>query len=178
MTPRKPLLFALLLSALPWTALRAADDAETKAVEVVTEFGGIVVRDNTAEGKPVREVDLGGPSTDEVLKAVGACKQLQRLNAAHCRDITDAGLRALAGCKQLQWVDLEGCIQVTDAGLKALAACKQLQYLNLRGCFKVTDTGLKELATCQQLKDLNLGKCEAVSDTGLKQLATCHNSRR
>src|SRR5271170_2244333 len=108
MKPYVPLLLSGILLGLPWSSLRAADDAEDKVVAFVKQLGGSVKRDDKAEGKPVRSVDL--PNRTKV---------------------TDAELKELAALKQLQSLRLYGCNNVTDAGLQELAALKQLQSLTL-----------------------------------------------
>src|SRR3982074_157779 len=107
-----PLLLLGLLRGLPWSSLRAADDAEAKAVAFVEKMGGMVERHDKAKGKPVRGVDL----------------------ALCCETVTHAGLKEVAALKQLQKLDLTECFKLTDVGLKELAVLKQLQSLNLRGC--------------------------------------------
>ena len=84
MKPYLPLLLSGFLLGLPWSSLRAADDAEDKAVAFVKKLGGSVKRDDKAEGKPVRGVDLSNRTkvTDAGLKELAALKQLQSLNWA------------------------------------------------------------------------------------------------
>ncbi len=103
MKPYVPLVLSGFLLGLPWSSLRAADDAEDKAVAFVKTLGGKVERDDKAEGKPVRGVDLSNRTM-----------------------VTDAGLKELAALKQLQSLNLRDCNQVTDAGLKELGALQQL----------------------------------------------------
>ena len=82
MKPHVPLVLSGLLLGLPWSSLRAADDAEDKAVAFVEKLGGKVKRDDKAEGKPVRGVDLADRTkvTDAGLKELAALKQLQSLD--------------------------------------------------------------------------------------------------
>jgi len=157
-----PLLLSGFLLGLPWSPLRAADDASTNAVKSLnlgetklppifstkaTALASVTLkRDDKAEGKPVRSVDLGlCDVTDAGLKELAALKQLQSLNLIRCEKVTDAGLKELAALKQLQSLDLRGCDKVTDAGLKELAALKQLQSLKLQGCKLVSNDGVDKL---------------------------------
>ncbi len=75
----------LLLLALSCASVRAADDAEAKAVALVEKLGGKVERTDKVAGKPVRSVDLKRT------------------------EVTDAGLKELAACTQLQYLDFSGC---------------------------------------------------------------------
>ena len=118
MTRRLPFLAGcLVLTAVPLLA----DEAEDKAVEADKELGGMVTRDEKAEGKPVVAVDLRGSLV-----------------------LTDADLKELAPLKELRTLYLGGT-EVTDACLKELAALKGLQELYLFGCREVTAAGVAEL---------------------------------
>jgi len=189
-----PLLLSVCFLGQSWSSLGAADDAEAKAVAFVEKLGGTVIRDDKAEGKPVRDVYLiGAAVTDKELKGLKDIKTLQTLNLMNnavtdkglielkeikglqtlnlsVNKVTDAGLKELTALKQLKWLSLDYCTQVTDAGLKELATVKQLQWLSLLGCTQVTDAGLKELTPLKQLQSLNLNRCDKVTDVGLKEL--------
>jgi len=97
MKPHLLLFLSGFLLGLPWSLAHAADDAEAKAVAFVEKMGGKVERDEKAEGKPVRSVNLMNRTkvTDEGLKKLAALKHLQSLNLTICFKITDAGLRAI-----------------------------------------------------------------------------------
>jgi len=139
-----PLLLSGFLLGVPWSSLGAADDAEAKAVAFVEKLGGKAIRDDKAQGKPVRSVVLGGNVR-----------------------VTDAGLKELKELKSLQTLDLSET-KVTDAGLKELKEIKSLQTLYLWNT-KVTDAGLKELKELNNLKVLHLLDTK-VTDAGVKEL--------
>src|SRR5271170_6737116 len=103
MNPYLPLVLSGILAGLPWSSLRASDDAEDKAVAFVKTLGGKVERDAKAEGKPVRGVDLSNRTkvTDAELKGLAALKQLRSLNLRGCNQLTDAGLKELGALQQL-----------------------------------------------------------------------------
>ena len=165
---------AVKVEMVPAGSLRA-DEAEGKAVQAIGKLGGLVTRDEKAQGKPVVWVRLDFTQvTDADLKELAALKQLQRLELMGTR-VTDAGLKDLAPLTQLQALYLRGT-EVTGAGLKDLAPLKQLQRLDI-SLTRVTGAGLKDLAPLKQLQWLDLDG-NSVTDAGLKELAALTQLQR
>jgi len=123
-----------------------AADGEAPVIQHIEKLGGKVDRDEKANGRPVRGVNLSR------------------------RDVTDGDLKPLAALKHPQTLDLSFCNKLTDAGLKELPACKKLTSLRLASCELLTDAGLKELADCKQLTALDLRQCGGVTDEGITTL--------
>jgi hypothetical protein len=138
--------------AVYWYSSDPIAESVERAVQAVERLGGKVVRDETAPGKPVTEVDLSGTAiTDTELKELAALNRLQLLDL-HNTGVTDLGLKELTELEQLQVLNLRGT-RVTDVGLKELLKLKQLQWLDLTDTL-VMGPGLKELAGLSQLQTL------------------------
>jgi hypothetical protein len=179
---RRILFLAALLVPCLTVQVRAADpltdtgrqvaDADFWTVKAIKAIGGKVVRDPWHEGHPVIGVDLRDIEvTDNLLKKIASCEQLQSLDLSDCEGVTDAGVSELAACKHLQSLNLRLCRKVSDSGLKELARCPRLQSLDLQNCARVTDEGIKALTACQTLQELYLGGCaNDVTEVGLKEL--------
>jgi internalin A len=95
------IVFSMLL--VPSTSTRA-DEAEDTAVAFVEKLGGRVYSDEP--GKPVTFVTLRSTKiTDEGLKELGACKDLQDLSLIDT-NVTNVGLKQLAVFKNLRSLNL------------------------------------------------------------------------
>ncbi len=112
-----------------------------------------------------------GP-TDYTLAHLKGLTQLQTLNLADCRRITDAGLAHLSGLTQLRELDLSWLDKITDAGLAHLKGLTKLRELSLSHCYNITDAGLVHLKGLSQLRELNLSDCDNITDAGLAHLQT------
>ncbi len=97
-------------------------------------------------------------------------RQLQRLDLAYCKGVTDAGVKELAALQQLQSLNLQET-EVTDAGLKELTALKQMQTLNLSFCSGVTDAGAEgtRRRSEQTAEAGSAIRCKGVTDAGLNR---------
>jgi Leucine Rich repeat len=180
---RRILILAILTILYPTAIVRAGDpspatgrqvaDPDFWTVKAIEQIGGKVVRNPRREGQPVIGVDLRDTDvTDQLLRQIASCEQLQSLDLTGCEDVTDVGLSELAVCKHLQSLKLRLCRKVTDNGMRELARCPQLQLLDLQNCSKVTDVGIKALTACQTLEALYLGGCaNDVTEAGMKELA-------
>jgi hypothetical protein len=145
-----------------------ADDAETRALSIVTMFNGTAIRDEQAPGRPVISVGIWNKElSEDRVKVLAGLKELRRVNLEKC-SVTDAGVKELACLSRLQ--DLVLCeTKVTDEGLKHLAGLKQLANLDLSKT-AVTDAGMKSVAVLSRLRQLDLGGTK-ITDAGLKELA-------
>ena len=85
--------------ALAWVLLpcapERANDAEDRAVAVITKARGSITRDLRAKAKPVIGVNLTNvKDADAVMKELKEFKNLQKLNLT-TTDVTDVGLKEL-----------------------------------------------------------------------------------
>src|SRR5207302_1941962 len=106
MTPRR----VIAVLALAWVLLpcapERADDAEDRAVAVITKARGSITRDLRAKAKPVIGVNLTNvKDADAVMKELKEFKNLQKLNLT-TTDVTDVGLKELRELNSLQSLDL------------------------------------------------------------------------
>ena len=155
------------------TEKQAAEAAEANVVRMIEKLGGKVTRDESGEGKPVREVSLGGKFTEADFKDLAACRQLKSLYVAASMG-TDDALKALAACSQLEELHFFAHTEmVEDRDQFGQTTYRLREYLDS----KVTDAGLKELAACRQLRSLALGGCRGLTAAGLRELAACANSK-
>jgi len=146
-----------------------ADDGEEKAIQTVQAWGGMVVRDEKAPGKPVIEVQINQRDiSDADLGELARFSQLKMLSVTLESKVTGAGLKKLAGLQHLQKVDLWNS-EVTDEGLKGVGSLKHLRSLSLQAT-QITGSGMKELVGLEELRELNLGVTQITSD-GLKKIA-------
>lgn len=70
---------------------------EVSIIASIEKKGGVVERDTSAAGQPVRKVFLEGAATDEDLKEIGnlgLLSSLHELDISHSK-ITDAGLECV-----------------------------------------------------------------------------------
>jgi Leucine Rich repeat len=158
--------FAVLASVFLVTAVRA-HEIEEKAIKEIERLGGKVIRNETAEGKPVVGVDFFSlPVSDADLKHLAKFPGLKELYLGST-DVTDAGIKELGALKELDTLYLSST-KVTDTALKDLARLKNLKTLML-SFTGVTDTGLQELAGLKQLEVVSLFRTD-VTDSGVNEL--------
>ena len=70
------------------------------------------------------------------------CPHLRAVIMWSHRGVTDQGLRALSACKQLQLLWCCNCRNISDIGLLAIANnCPLLKSVAVIGCPLITDTG-------------------------------------
>lgn len=81
--------------------------------------------------------------------------QLERLDLAHCKDITDSSIALLAAAgtptrNNLTELTLAGCSELTDGCLSCLKRLSSLTLLDLRGCKGISrracDTFISDLS--------------------------------
>jgi hypothetical protein len=157
---------ALLVLPLALAFPASADEAEQKAVALIEELGGVVIRDEVADGKPIVGIDLGETGTnDGHLDAIVAALPKLRALFLPRTQVTNAGMAKVKTMKELVLLDV-GDTPVTDAGLKDLP--EGLEALHLGGA-KVGNEGMKEVGRLKKLKRLHLERTQ-VGDDGLKAL--------
>ncbi|RWV98175.1 hypothetical protein GW17_00038998 [Ensete ventricosum] len=95
------------------------------------------------------------------------------INLAYCTGTTDDSLRSLSKCSNLDTLEIRGCPQVSSLGLAAISVgCQKLTNLGIKKCYYVNDAGI--LLSClllQNLRQINLSYC-SVTDVGLLALAS------
>jgi hypothetical protein len=130
--------------------------------------------------------------TDRGFVELASLKELQVLNVAFCKGltnnianiissftnlqdlilkdiaITDEGLLCISNCQQLRRIDLTNSL-ITDEGISYLLPLSQLQELDL-SLTGITDAGLEVLTYLENLKVLHLVCCEEITDQGLYYL--------
>jgi hypothetical protein len=112
----------------------------------------------------LREVVLYNEVNDEVLRALGRARDLQRLKLSNATHVTNAGLVSLAEMQHLRELVLRES-QITDEGLVFIAKLRSLQSLDLFGA-NISDAGLRHLANLKNLQSLRLDRqrCPASGD--------------
>lgn len=90
--------------------------------------------------------------TDPGISAIAhGCPDLEMINIAYCKDITDTSLISLSKCSRLNTFESRGCPLITSLGLAAIAVgCKQLTKLDIKKCYNVDDVGMLPLAHFSQ----------------------------
>ncbi|KAH6798279.1 RNI-like superfamily protein [Perilla frutescens var. hirtella] len=111
---------------------------------------------------------------DSCISAIGSgCPDLEMINIAYCKSITDRSLMSLSKCSKLNTLESRGCPLITPVGLEAVSmGCKQLSKLDIKKCHNIDDAGMISLAHfSQNLKQINLSYT-SVTDVGLLSLAS------
>lgn len=90
--------------------------------------------------------------TDSGIAAVAhRCTNLEMINIAYCKEITDYSLMALSKCYKLKILEARGCQLITSLGLAAIAmGCKELTKLDIKFCSKINDAGVLPIAQFSQ----------------------------
>lgn len=85
---------------------------------------------------------------DSSISAVASgCPDLEIINTAYCKSITDRSLMSLSKCSKLNTLESRGCLLITPIGLEAIAmGCKQLSKLDIKKCHNIDDAGMFSLA--------------------------------
>ncbi|KAL5740284.1 hypothetical protein ACOSP7_029159 [Xanthoceras sorbifolium] len=112
--------------------------------------------------------------TDEGLTNVGmCCRKLVELDLYRSVEISDSGISAIAyGCPDLEMINIAYCKDITDSSLLSLSKCSRLNTFESRGCPLITSLGLAALAVgCKQLTKLDIKKCHNIDDVGMLPLA-------
>ncbi len=142
--------------------------AEAKAIQAVSEVGGLAMR--IAIDSPAIDVNLsllGSAVTDAHLKRLdGLQHTLIWLNLART-GVTDNGLATLKNFSELRRLHLENTA-IGDAGLTHIAGLTKLEYLNLYNT-RVTDSGLANLRELKNLRKLYLWQTQ-VTEQGIRAL--------
>src|SRR5689334_18477425 len=93
------LMFALALSLI--LGLTTSED-DTRTENAIKAINGRVVREETAEGKPIVEVHLGDKrATNFLIRRIAWLDRLHRL-VLNTTDVNDASLKELSRLKQLR----------------------------------------------------------------------------
>ena len=141
---------------------------EARAIAIIGQLQGEVIRDDSRPGKPVIEVRLFETDIDDSQLAI-----LERLAGLRVLDlgqtgITDAGLAHLRGLTDLEELDVRNC-EITIDGLLKLRGLPRLRRLGL--CMTgMTDEALVKLQELHHLESLdlydNLEKTAAAPEAG------------
>jgi hypothetical protein len=116
----------------------------------------------------VEELYLGFTGiTGPGLKYLGRMDGL-RILSLYESPVTDTGLAYLAGLRDLQELNLACCRRVTDEGLRHVAELHGLKRLDLSAT-SITDSGLGDLARMPQLAELKISHT-AVTRDGLDRI--------
>lgn len=89
---------------------------------------------------------------DSSISAIASgCRDLEMINIAYCKSITDCSLMSLSKCSKLNTLESRGCLLITPVGLEAIAmGCKQLSKLDIKKCHNIDDAGMISLARFSQ----------------------------
>lgn len=86
-----------------------------------------------------------------ILTIACGCPDLEMINIAYLKDITDSSLLSLSKCSRLNTFESRGCPLITSLGLAAIAVgCKQLIKLDIKWCHNINDVGMLPLAHFSQ----------------------------
>lgn len=145
---------------------------EAKAVRLVEDAGGMVIREGAAPDSPVIAVSLcGGVIDDAVLKTLTAFPNLRTLDLCRAKGLTSKRVRLLADLKGLESLNVSRCPDITGHGMYKLAALKNLRSLDVSYCPEIDDCGLEALTEFfPKLESLNIAGCKALTARGLKEL--------
>ncbi|GBG77547.1 hypothetical protein CBR_g23992 [Chara braunii] len=108
-----------------------------------------------------------GLLSDNALRAIARCSEMQDLALHGCSHVTSNGLRTLAsGCPRLRFLCLSNCEHITDSGVVAIAkACPFLLKVRLDGCRLLSNPSVRALAQhAPRLRDLSMQHCPKLSD--------------
>ncbi|XP_042066918.1 F-box/LRR-repeat protein 3-like [Salvia splendens] len=124
----------------------------------------------------LKEVDLyrsEGIGDSSISAIASGCRDLEMINIAYCKSITDRSLMSLSKCSKLNTLETRGCLLITPVGLEAIAmGCKQLSKLDIKKCLNIDDAGMISLARfSQNLKQINFSYT-SVTDVGLVSLTS------
>lgn len=108
-------------------------------------------------------------TTDDGLKTIARNPRWEGI-LLKGEDFSDAGLKALVACKSLERVHLISAENVTDGGIKELAALPKLRALDLLST-KITGSAFEAFAGHETLELLRLDYAEHLTDEGIKHLA-------
>lgn len=96
-------------------------------------------------------IRCAGITDSGLLAIIHGCPDLEMINIAYCRDITDKSFSSLRKCSRLKTIEARGCPLITSFGLaEAVAGCKLLRRLDLKKCCNVDDAGMIPLAHFSQ----------------------------
>jgi hypothetical protein len=149
-----------------------ADDAQERALDRIDCAGGVVIRDESAAGKPVVGVSLCGAKVDDdLLKCLSAFPHLRTLDLCKTDGLTSNRLRFIANLKELEALNVSRCPDVLGHGLCALSALKNLRALDVSYCPQVEDDVLEFFAEIfPKLRSLDISGCKSVRAAGLREL--------
>lgn len=92
-----------------------------------------------------------GITDSGILTIACGCPNLEMINIAYLKDITDSSLLSLSKCSRLNTFESRGCPLITSLGLAAIAVgCKQLIKLDIKWCHNINDVGMLPLAHFSQ----------------------------
>lgn len=164
---------AALLCSATLSPVRAAEQtAEERAIQLVEETGGVVLRDATAADKPVIAVSLCGATlSDDVLRELGNFPRLQSLDLCKTEGLTSKRMRFVAELKSLDSLTLSRSPGVTAHALAKLTSLKQLRHLDVSYCPNLEDYFTEGLGQdFPQLRSLNIAGLKNLSVDSLKEL--------
>ena len=104
--------------------------------------------------------------SDEGIRHIGRCQQLESLVLMYCRDTTDAAtehIKALPNLKKYH----AGYTRISDRSLELLSQMISLEELSFEGCKWITDAGLASLATLPHLRKISVGNSPRVTRSGI-----------
>jgi len=120
----------------------------------------------------LRALSIQGPCSID-----GSCfehlvqlKSLEKLEFAHCFEITGVGANYLAALLCLTSFSLINC-DVRDPGLAHIAEIKNLQELNVNNNSRLTKVGWAHVCSLPHLKSLNVHDCNSITDADLAGFA-------
>lgn len=149
----------MLCGVVSWILLASptparADDAEEKAVAVLTKLGGGFLRDGSKPGNHVTSVSFAGPKLSGAdLRALAPLQHLTVLTLVGT-SVSDEDLKELAAFPNLTELNLNGA-KITGEGFAALSGLRKLAKLILLGT-NMTDAGLRHVAQLPNLTELTL----------------------
>ena len=127
---------------------------KTNPEETVKRLGGMIIRDDEADGKPIVSVDLrNSKATDAELGHLRLSTKLRVLNLDGCQEITDAVLPYFANLTDLEDLNLRGT-KVKGDGFIYLKGLTKLTKITLPSATVLTGKQLAPLAALSNLEIL------------------------
>ncbi len=126
------------------------------------------------------KVDSNQKISDATFKALGrGCGDLRHLYMVDCQNITDQSLKSLSHCRNLNVLNLADCVRISDTGIRYIvdSSCGgKIRELNLTNCVRVGDIAIVNIhKRCHNLGYLSVCYCEHISEAGVELLGQTHS---
>ncbi|KOM32956.1 hypothetical protein LR48_Vigan01g251200 [Vigna angularis] len=136
----------------------------------------------SSQGLSLLSVDVSGSQvTDNGLRLLKDCSNLQALTLNYCDQFSEYGLKHISGLSKLDSLSIRKSSSVKPDGMRAfsnlfliwrswtLRGLKKLEFLNIGCCKCVTDSDIKSISELINLKELHISN-SSITDIGISYL--------